>query len=329
MLTKIQKNILGMLACNCRFTNTEIAKAIGVSSETVQYHIENIIEKKQYGKFSLVCNALKLGYSYYHFFIKLRDPSKQELEALKRIGDIFYLARLFGKYDLQVIAFVKKDPYEIANKIRTALTDNIQTMSMIKHAHEYKWTNILPDLTIPKMNLARSKNIARKITKINFAANDSVQETLDRKDGVILTTLVKNPRASYAEISKTAGISSENARYRLKNMINQGIIQSFTTSMNFGKFGYFSSVMLIKTLGISDAAFKEFCEQKEYIWYSSKLEGEYGLVIYMIDKNPLEFSEHADDIRAFLGDSALETDFLYYRSEEKNLQLPQEIIESS
>lgn len=60
---------------------------------------------------------------------------------------------------------------------------------------------------------------------------------LDIKDRKILYELDKNSRQSFSEIAKKVQLSKEVVNYRVKNLIDEGIISRFYTELNFSKLG--------------------------------------------------------------------------------------------
>ena len=64
-----------------------------------------------------------------------------------------------------------------------------------------------------------------------------MDKKLDNKDRKILYELEKDSRQTDSKIAKTLGTSKQVIRYRISRLIDEGIIKTFQTSINFNKLG--------------------------------------------------------------------------------------------
>ncbi|PVX24630.1 MAG: transcriptional regulator [Candidatus Bathyarchaeum sp.] len=72
---------------------------------------------------------------------------------------------------------------------------------------------------------------------------------LDDKDKKILNMLQENSRMSYIHIANELGISEATVRYRVKNLIDNGIINRFTVLLDPRKIGYpITGILLVKII---------------------------------------------------------------------------------
>ncbi len=70
---------------------------------------------------------------------------------------------------------------------------------------------------------------------------------LDDKDRRILNLLQENSRTSYTHIADELGISEATVRYRVKNLIDNGIINKFTVLLDPKKIGYaITGILMVK-----------------------------------------------------------------------------------
>jgi Lrp/AsnC family transcriptional regulator for asnA, asnC and gidA len=70
---------------------------------------------------------------------------------------------------------------------------------------------------------------------------------LDDKDRRILNLLQENSRTSYMHIADELGVSEATVRYRVKNLIENGVISRFTVLLNPRKIGYpITGILLVK-----------------------------------------------------------------------------------
>lgn len=61
---------------------------------------------------------------------------------------------------------------------------------------------------------------------------------LDEIDTKIIEILMKNARASLEEISEKLKVSKSTVHYRIRKLKENGIIEGFTTKINYKKLGY-------------------------------------------------------------------------------------------
>jgi len=61
---------------------------------------------------------------------------------------------------------------------------------------------------------------------------------LDEIDAKIIEILMKDARASLEEISETLKISKSTVHYRIRKLKENGVIEGFTTKINYKKLGY-------------------------------------------------------------------------------------------
>ena len=117
---------------------------------------------------------------------------------------------------------------------------------------------------------------------------------LDDKDKGILNMLQENSRTSYMRIARYLGISEATVRYRVKNLIDNGVINKFTVLLNPKKVGYFTTgILMVK---IASDHFQKTSEQISDLteaYHIFQNTGEYNIVAVVHAHN----LEHLNDIR--------------------------------
>jgi len=102
---------------------------------------------------------------------------------------------------------------------------------------------------------------------------------LDDKNKGILNMLQENSRTSYMHIARELGISEATVRYRVKNLINNGVINKFTVLLNPKKVGYFTTgILMVK---IASDHFEKTSEQISDLteaYHIFQNTGEYNIV---------------------------------------------------
>ena len=106
--------------------------------------------------------------------------------------------------------------------------------------------------------------------------------------------LQENSRTSYMRIARELGISEATVRYRVKNLINNGVINKFTVLLNPKKVGYFTTgILMVK---IASDHFEKTSEQISELteaYHIFQNTGEYNIVA-VVHAHDLE---HLSDLR--------------------------------
>ncbi|MBW2987613.1 Lrp/AsnC family transcriptional regulator, partial [Candidatus Woesearchaeota archaeon] len=114
---------------------------------------------------------------------------------------------------------------------------------------------------------------------------------IDKKDRKILYELDKNARASYSQISKKVGLSTEVVHYRIKKLEKKGIITGYHSLPNFHKLGLMHFKICIKFNGIPLKTEEEFYSKvkkiPQVIWIAS-CRGEWDCFISCTVKDMFE-----------------------------------------
>jgi len=84
---------------------------------------------------------------------------------------------------------------------------------------------------------------------------------LDVKDRKILAELDKNARLSDSEVAKKVGVSKQVANYRIKRLLEEGIILDFYTIVNTGKLGLNSYYVFLQFENINKQQEKVLLEK--------------------------------------------------------------------
>jgi DNA-binding Lrp family transcriptional regulator len=117
---------------------------------------------------------------------------------------------------------------------------------------------------------------------------------LDDKDRKILNILQENSRTSYLHIANELGVSEATVRYRVKNLIDNGVINKFTVLLDSKKIGYpTTGILMVK---IAPDHFEKTSEQISDLietYHVFQNTGEYNLVAVVHAHN----LEHLNDLR--------------------------------
>jgi DNA-binding Lrp family transcriptional regulator len=148
-------------------------------------------------------------------------------------------------------------------------------------------------------------------------------EKLDLKDKKILFQLLQDSRQSSSKIGKKVGQSKEFVSYRIKRMIDKGIIKKFTTMVDASKFGVVVLSYNFKFDNINPTIRNElmkFLVDSKYTRYVASTEGKYDMVVWFYYTNNTAFIKFYEEFlkkyRRYLANQILTGDlevevFLY------------------
>ncbi len=122
------------------------------------------------------------------------------------------------------------------------------------------------------------KNMETKLNNNLFigemkSGDSKEKEMLDLKDRKILYELSRNARFSYTTIGRLVGLSREVVEYRIKRLIQNGIIPGFMTLVDITKIGYLRSLVFIKFQNLDDSKEKMLIDwlvkNNDIIWVAT------------------------------------------------------------
>ncbi len=323
-----QKKILKLLSINCRFTNKDIAKSVGISEDAVAYQIDKLIHKENLARYNVQFFFPLLGYEDYHIWIRLKR--EEDINKLLKIKKIHSINKSQGKYDLQLLVFskTKKDFQKALKEIKE--TVNVAEIKYSKFVGIIKsFSNIIPAIDVNTKIPENSKKFEYVLNSQQYPLGDfSKKFKIGEVDKKIIGQLLKKPRATFQELSQSTKINHETIRYRIKNYVNAQLITNFGIIHDFKKYELFSNYFLIKCdkTKLNNKDFARFLNSKTNIFYSPKLEGDYDFIVYVVSENPSELGEINNEIRKALGDSIIEMDLLFVDKILKYEQFPQEAL---
>jgi len=104
------RKILYELDLNCRQSNTQIGKKVGLSKQVVDYRIKRMEKEGVIQNYYTVIDAYKLGYTFYRYYINLESVSRNKKEEIIKhfvnYEKISTVATVRGKYDLIIVFWV-------------------------------------------------------------------------------------------------------------------------------------------------------------------------------------------------------------------------------
>jgi len=132
---------------------------------------------------------------------------------------------------------------------------------------------------------------------------------LDAKDRMILYQLDQNSRQSYSEIGKKVKMPKNVVAYRVKRLMDEGIINGFYTIINVAKLGYMYIRLFISIQNGDEQTEKEIADyfiQKREVSWISKVGDDWNFVVVLLEHDITRFRQLYDDFLYHFNDKISE-----------------------
>ena len=227
------RKILYELDLNCRQSNSQIGKKVGLKRDVVGYRIKKLQDEEIIKNFFTVIDTFKLGYSVFRIYINYQyitsDIKEKIIKFFVDNKNSWVVASIKSEIDLDAVLWVK-DIYEFYNFWENALDeyeDYIEkySVSIYIKSEVYKKSYLLPD------------KIEESDRTICTMTSGGKPVEIDNVDYKLLNELAVNARAPLIELAKKLDCSSQSVNYRIKKLVKSGVIKGFRVDLNLSKLG--------------------------------------------------------------------------------------------
>ena len=227
------RKILYELDLNCRQSNAQIGKKVGLGRDVVGYRIKKMEDEGIINNYWTFIDTFRLGYNVFRIYINFQyvTPKIKE-EIIKYFVDyknswVVFSAK--SPIDLVVVMWVK-DIFEFCQfweKTLDLYEDYFAryTISIYTQAVVYKKSFLLPE---------KVEKSDRVICIMNCGGKPVEIDEIDYK---LLNELAVNARAPLLELAEKLGCSSQSIIYRIKNLVKSGVIKGFRVDLDLSALG--------------------------------------------------------------------------------------------
>lgn len=227
------RKILYELDLNCRQSNSQIGKKVGLGRDVVGYRIDKLIKQGVITNFYSVIDTFRLGYNVFRLYINFHYVTP---EIKKEIIDYFVdykyswvVVTVKSEIDLDVVVWVKNiyEFYQFWDRTLDKYEKYIE-----KHAISIyiKSSVFMKSYLLPK----QKKTEERKFFDMNCGVK-SVE--IDETDYHLLNEIAENARISLVDLGEKLDCSSQKINYRLDNLVELGVIKAFRVNVDPAKLG--------------------------------------------------------------------------------------------
>jgi DNA-binding Lrp family transcriptional regulator len=278
------RKILAELDKDAKRPDSDIAKAVRLSKQVVNYRIQRMLQQGIIKLFYINVNVGKLGLDTYYVFLQLQGINKhKEKEIYSTIqgrGYVSWLVSGTGRWDAVIYIFAH-NVSDFDAKLRDIelicgahLRDSAVTALV---SAEYIGYRFLGDTK-------RHVQYTERVEKIKLSP-------IDKK---ILVALSQDARMPVTQLSKKIKEPLHVAHYHLKMLIKNQIIESAKPQIvpqRLGQQWYFLLLQFQNTSEERRRQFINFCKEFKHVYYLTNTVGAYNMFLDIHVRSAEEFKE--------------------------------------
>jgi len=295
--------LLDILGEGSRKSPAKIAKELKMHKNSVLYRIKRLKRMKILQKFSLIPGFAAMDKDTFYVFFRLRvseEEKKQVYSYLKTHPLALEVLRLSGNWNI-MMELVCDDIHHFNEELAGI------TKYLGSRLSDYK--TIL--LYMP-YKVEASINFEKDYVEEPFKPPKQAAR-LDPLDRKIVGLLSDNSDLSYNELAGRADTSADTAFYRVKKLIDDGVIRKFVPMIDLEEAGFQNYIILLKLSDVSEEKFdslREYLVNNRSINFSFRTAGELGVVIFCAYKTNWMLDDFLTNLVSLYGDIVREQEVL-------------------
>ena len=292
-LDKSDKAIMHELERNSRASFDSIGKAVRLSGETVEYRIRRLKRLGVINRMFAEPNLQRLGLKTYRLYLKTENMSKVASEALLSFISTHpraqWYAEFEGEWDYSIRYTVENECQfkREMDQIIGRFGEFIKSKDVVITSHQ---------TYLPITYLTGKERNARSV---QLDVDEKIEE-LDETDQRILAHLFEDARMKTVDIATKIRISPDAVMYRIRKMVEKGIIAFFTAWFDRRKLGYeyYKVLLWLQFMTKEDEErLIQYCEQHPNIVYINRVLGNWDLEVDFDARNSQEIHDIIKDLK--------------------------------
>jgi DNA-binding Lrp family transcriptional regulator len=260
------KKILSMLDEDASVQSSAIARKVGLSRQSVDYRINQMVEKGVIMNFVSLIDPSKFVDNIWHVYLKLQNLTpvieKSVLNFLKRNKKVWWVAKCQGEWDL-IFSVAENDILILDN-----LLEEFES-KFGKYVNQKNVASLVKAYVFPRGYFLERKS------KRNEYIMGGEKVKFDKKDLAILKMISKDARAPSTKISEKTGLTPRQVIYRIKELEKKEIIRMYRLQLDLEKIDYDYYKVCFYTQNFTKENEKEvlsWCENNfNVIFYTKKI----------------------------------------------------------
>lgn len=311
------KKILSELDMDARQSISSIAKKVGLSKEVVNYRIKQLEKKQVIKGYYTVINIAKLGLMFCRFFMRFQNvdlnKEKEMVSYASKNPKVCWVVNTKGPWDMVFVIMTKKInefkkicddfSYKYGTHFQTRYVSIATKIHHMKHNYIYGTSD----------------------DKTYVLGGDLEEEHIDETDYKILSILARDARISTLEIARRLDITPNTVKYRIKKLVESGIILCFRASLGIKELGYQRHKVIMTLQNMTEPKIMqmmEFLRQNPNVVYITEAVGSGDLEFEIDVEHGNQLHDNINKIRAEFGEMIRDFEVCLTYSEEQVNYLP-------
>jgi DNA-binding Lrp family transcriptional regulator len=225
------RKILYELDLDCRQSNTQIGKKVGLKKDVVSYRIKRMQDEGIIKNFWTAINTFKLGYNVFRIYVTLQYGSQnvknEIIQHFMNYKNTWAVKSHKGEINLAVIVWSKNnfEFYQFWD----------ETLDKYEEYFARAIVSVYVQAFCYKKSFLLSEHYDKSDREMYRLTCGETPVTIDQVDYNLLNEIAIHARRSLIEIAETLHCSSQSVNYRLKNLIKSGVIQAFRVGVDYSK----------------------------------------------------------------------------------------------
>ncbi|MDD5192208.1 MAG: winged helix-turn-helix transcriptional regulator [Candidatus Nanoarchaeia archaeon] len=298
------KKLLTLLDENSRYSNSQIAKKVGLSKPAVEYRIKRFEKNNVIFNFYAVVDFTKLGYSQYKLYIKFQNTNLEDEQKIIdywiRTKNVMWVAEIRGRWDLTV-SMLAKSNFEFG-KILYGFMNKFSKFVLEKDVLLTEYSPIY----------SREYLTETKPKEFVYGIPEKIYE-LDEADIKILQELSTNARINFVDLAEKTKLTRDIINYRIKKLTEKGIVIQYRCYLNLQNLGINHYKVIFRTKNLDETAenkIKQYTKKHKKATQFLKLIGSWDLEIEFETENEDELYRILTEIRKEFSDIIRDFDIL-------------------
>jgi DNA-binding Lrp family transcriptional regulator len=228
------RKLLYHLDLNCRQSNTQIGKKVGLKKDVVAYRIKKMEDEGIITGYWTNIDSYRFGYDVYRYYLVLQNAASEIKEEIVKYiatyGDTWVVGAVKSIYDISAVFWVNNTSkfYQFWDNLNERYGDYIsdKLFSVYLQADVYPLSFLLKE-EYPQ---------ADRETYMEENGSGEVI-SIDEMDYRLLEAIADDARMPLVDLAERIGCSSQTARYRIDSLMKKGVIQGFHIGLNHEKLG--------------------------------------------------------------------------------------------
>jgi DNA-binding Lrp family transcriptional regulator len=247
------RKILALLDENCRYSNSQIAKKVGLSKPAVEYRLRRFEKNKIIFEFYTALDITRLGYSQYKIYFKFQDATLEDEQRMidywKKERNSAWVGQIRGRWDLAV----------------SILSHSNFGFGKVLNGFMNKFSKFIleKDVLLTEYSPIYSREYLPETKHRQFIYGKPVKRyKLDETDKRILRELSVNARVSIVELAEILKITRDIINYRIKKLTKDKIIIQYRCYPQLNNIGVNLYKLILRTKNLNEENEKQL---REYI----------------------------------------------------------------